>query len=61
MEYCLLFSVVKQKLPNPALTQTCFAAEDAVQFAKFGSGQSRVRSQNAGWLRNRSGLYGEVI
>jgi len=38
---------------QPRVNQTCFAAEDAAQFAKFGSGKSRVRSKNAGWLRNR--------
>jgi len=31
--------VAREFLPsNPALTQTCFAAEDAARFAKLGSG-----------------------
>jgi len=53
--------VIKSQAAQPRANQTCFAAEDAARFAKFGYNQSRVRSQNAGWLRKRWGVAVLVI
>jgi hypothetical protein len=34
----------QQESIHPRINQTCFAAEDAARFAKFGSGKSRASS-----------------